>query len=75
MKLFLFSLLLIVITACTDNDCGFDFAADQIRFADSAEKNGIKYYLYTRTVGFQEKNVFFELFDEKPIDYNTKFYR
>jgi hypothetical protein len=66
MRLLFASILLLAIVGCDNNDCNFDIAEDQIRFADSIDKNGKTYYLYTRTVGFQEKTVFFELFDMKP---------
>jgi hypothetical protein len=65
LKLLPLSIFLMAIAACS-NDCDFDIAEDQIRFADSIKKDGKTYFLYTRTVGFQEKTVFFELFDLKP---------
>lgn len=39
----------------------------QLHLADSLERNGKTYFLYTRTTGFQEKQVFFELYDQQPI--------
>jgi hypothetical protein len=65
MRLLFASILLLAIAGC-DNDCSFEIAADQIRFADSIDENGKTYYLYTRTTGFQDKIVFFELFDMQP---------
>jgi hypothetical protein len=57
----------LVITGCSEDECGgFDIATDQIRFADSIEENGKTYYLYTRTTGWHEKIVFFQLYDNKP---------
>ncbi len=59
--IFLFSLV-----SC-DKNCSFDIAGDQLRFADSIEKNSKTYYLYTRTTGWNDKVVFFELYDKEPI--------
>ncbi len=54
----------LLVAAC-DKNC-FDIASDQLRFADTLEKNDKTYHLYTRTTGFQEKVVFFELYEKKP---------
>ncbi|PCH59480.1 MAG: hypothetical protein COC05_06785 [Gammaproteobacteria bacterium] len=57
-----------LITACDSNDCrfGFGVAADQLRLADTINNNNKTYYLYTRTTGWNDKIVFFELYDQKP---------
>jgi len=54
------------ITACDPNDCHFDIAGDQLRLADTINDNNKTYYLYTRTTGWNDKIVFFELYDQKP---------
>ncbi len=51
---------------CDYNDCSFDIAGDQLRLADSIEQNNKTYYLYTRTTGWQEKVIYFELYDKEP---------
>ena len=56
--------LSLLLFACNSNDCGFPL--DQIRFADKAEADGEKFYLYTRTVGWQNKTIFFELYNTEP---------
>ncbi|PCH59479.1 MAG: hypothetical protein COC05_06780 [Gammaproteobacteria bacterium] len=57
-----------LITACGQNECGFGFggAADQLRLVDTINDNNKTYYLYTRTVGWHKKTIFFELYDKKP---------
>jgi len=57
-----------LITACGQNECGFGIhiAGDQLKLADTINDNNKTYYLYTRTTGWQEKTVFFELYDQKP---------
>jgi hypothetical protein len=59
-------LLILFLTACSAEDC-FDIASDQLKFSDSVGYQGKTYYLYTRTTGFQEKVVYFELYDGEPI--------
>jgi hypothetical protein len=54
------------IISCKQNDCK-EPLIDTINYHDSTEKSGIKYYLYSRTTGFQEKVVFFELYNKKPV--------
>jgi hypothetical protein len=59
--------MFLVVTACSEDECGgFEIAADQIRFADSIEENGITYYLYTKTTGWHDKIIYFQLYDNKP---------
>ena len=67
-KFILFSMLLFL-SACGSEDC-FDIASDQLRFADSIVYDGKEYHLYTRTSGWQEKIVYFELYESKPT-YNN----
>ena len=55
-----------LLAACSDDDCSFDIAGDQLRLADSTEIGNKTYYLYTRTTGWNDKVVFFELYDTKP---------
>jgi hypothetical protein len=56
----------LLLVSCEQNDCKGPLI-DTINFHDSTEKSGIKYYLYSRTTGFQEKVVFFELYNKKPL--------
>ncbi|PCH59950.1 MAG: hypothetical protein COC05_05725, partial [Gammaproteobacteria bacterium] len=55
-----------LITACDPYGCSFDIAGDQLRLADTINDNNKTYYLYTRTTGWNDKIVFFELYDKKP---------
>ncbi|MBL1433712.1 MAG: hypothetical protein COB94_009785 [Gammaproteobacteria bacterium] len=57
-----------LITACGQNKCGFgiNIAADQLRLADTINDNNKTYYLYTRTTGWTDKTIFFELYDKEP---------
>ena len=64
-KLITLILLISLISAC--DNCAFGIASDQLRPADTIEMNNTTYYLYTRTVGWQEKTVFFELYAEEPV--------
>ena len=58
----IFSSLLLF--GCSKDECGFPL--DQIRFADKIQINKETYYLYTRTVGWHNKVVFFELYSAEP---------
>ncbi len=53
-----------VITGCSNSDC---IIKPQLHLADRKTQDGKIYYLYTRTSGFQEKQVFFEVYDEEPV--------
>lgn len=63
-KTFILLILSSSLGAC--NNCEFDIASDQLRPADTIDINNTTYYLYTRTIGWQEKTVFFELYKEEP---------
>jgi hypothetical protein len=66
-KVFFVTLIFCLLVACDSSDCNLGMAADQLRLADTIEKNDKAYYLYTRTTGWNDKVVFFELYDEKPL--------
>ncbi len=65
LKISIIVIFLLSLLSC-DKNCSFDIASDQIRFADSIEVDAKTYYLYTRTSGWHEKVVFFELYDKEP---------
>ena len=67
LKLIQYSVLVIFLflqAACSKNDCETQW--DQVKYADSIEFNGKTYFLYTRTTGWHNKVVFFELYDVEP---------
>lgn len=64
MKAFILALMTLLLFGCQSDDC--DFVLDQIRYADKAEVDGETFYLYTRTVGWHNKVVFFELYNTEP---------
>jgi len=58
----LFSLSILV--SCTStNDC---FVADIVEEARTVELQNNKYFLYLRTSGFNDKEFFYELYDQLP---------
>jgi|GEM_PF-3304817 len=59
------SLVVLHLSACSSDSC-FDFASDQLKLADSVVHKDQVYYLYVRTSGFQEKVIYFEIFDAIP---------
>ncbi len=75
MDLFIFMyrfllLAIILLAGCHSNDCGFPL--DQIRYSDKAQHNKKTFYLYTRTTGWHNKVVFFELYDSEPTFDNCR---
>jgi hypothetical protein len=62
---FLISLIVLVLSSgCSADDCGFPL--DQVRYADQIQVEEKNYYLYTRTKGWHNKVIFFELYDTEP---------
>lgn len=57
--------LLLILGACSSNGCE-DLVLDSFKHQDKTIISGKEYHLYSRTTGFQEKVVFFELYEEKP---------
>lgn len=55
----------LLITACSNEGCK-DPIIDDVRFADSIRYDNSDFYLYTRTTGWNDKAVYFELYAEKP---------
>ena len=53
--------------ASCDQNCGSEIASDQLRYADSIERNNKTYYLYTLTTGWHDKAVYIQLYNKKPI--------
>lgn len=64
-KIIILSLLLIL-GACSSDACK-ELVLDSFKHQDTSVISGKEYYLYSRTTGFQEKVVFFELYEEKLI--------
>lgn len=60
----LFSAVVFGLIACNAPECT---VSPQLHLADTLQYKGTTYFLYTRTTGFQEKQVFFELYDKQPI--------
>ena len=54
----------LLLFGCNSNDC--EFPLDQIKYADKVDHNGKIFYLYTRTVGWHNKVIFFEVYDSEP---------
>ena len=65
-KYIIFSIVSLNLFACS-NECAVEIAGHQVRLADTIELNDSTYYLYTRTTGWQEKIIYFELYDSQPI--------
>ncbi len=67
MKMKVISLMLayLTIAACSNQGCE-DSIVDDVRLADSIVFEGTEYYLYMRTTGWNDKAVYFELYDQKP---------
>jgi len=55
----------LLIAACSAEGCQ-DPIIDDVRFADSIRYENSDFYLYTRTTGWNDKAVYFELYKEKP---------
>jgi len=53
------------VSACSNEACK-DILVDDVRFADSINYNNADYYLYTRTTGWNDKAIYFELYAQKP---------
>lgn len=59
------ALLFISLLSCTaNNDCN---TADSVKQIKSYDVNSHAYFIYVRTSGFHEKEVFFELYDNVPV--------
>lgn len=63
-------LIIILITLCClfscGNNCDSEIASDQLKFADSMKVDSRTYYLYTLTTGWNDKAVYFQLYDMQP---------
>lgn len=57
----------IFVTACDDSQSACNGMADQFLFGDSISHDGVDYYLYFRTSGFQDKSIVFEVYDSEPV--------
>lgn len=65
MKLNLIFILVGLIVACsTDNSCA---VADTVSLIKEINIKNNRYYIYSRVSGFQEKEIFYEMFSKKPI--------
>jgi len=63
-----FSTLTTGLAGCQSTGCDGDaLGQDQIRLLDSLQEGDKTWHLYTRTTGFQDKAVFFELYDAAPV--------
>ncbi len=58
--------ILFFISSCSSKDCE-ELVLDSVKYHDTAIWFGKKYYLYSRTTGWQEKVVFFELYEQEPV--------
>ena len=63
-KALIFSAVLFL-SACHFDGC-INIASDQLKPADSIIHQGKSYFLYTRTSGWHEKVVYFELYEREP---------
>ena len=55
------------LSGCMSTTCDGDaLGKQQIKLLDRMDRDGKTYHLYARTTGFQEKVVFFELYDQAP---------
>jgi len=65
LKLNIIVLLAGLIVACsTDNSCA---VADNVSLIKEINIKNNQYYIYSRVSGFQEKEVFYEMFTKKPV--------
>jgi hypothetical protein len=55
---------LLLLSCTTNNDC---LPADSIKQIKSFDVNRHAYFVYVRISGFQEKEIFFELYDNVPV--------
>ncbi len=67
LKISIIVLTLLFLFASCDKNCSSEIASDQLRFADSIERDNKIYYLYTLTTGWNDKAVYFQLYEQKPI--------
>jgi hypothetical protein len=63
-KFSIFSTILLLFSGCSADDCGFPL--DQVRYTDKIQDEKITYYLFTRTTGWHDKVIIFELYDAEP---------
>ena len=66
MKIIAVLLSLIIISACSSEGCK-ELVLDTVKYHDTATEFGKEYHLYSRTTGWQDKVIFFELYKAKPI--------
>ncbi len=59
-------LVVLFLAACSPKACD-ELFLDTINYHDSAIYSKHKYFLYSRTTGWHEKVVFFELYKENPV--------
>lgn len=64
-KSILIASTLVFISSCSEKGCE-DLVLDTIKFHDTITTDERTYYLYSRTTGWQEKVVFFELYEKEP---------
>jgi len=57
----------IAVTACEDSKSACGGMPDYLLFGDKVSHDGVDYYLYFRTSGFQDKVTFFLVYDSKPV--------
>ncbi len=62
--LIIFSVVLFI-TSCSSKACK-ELILDAVKLHDTATHSGQTYYLYSRTTGWHEKVVFFELYEKSP---------
>jgi len=65
MKVISLMLACLTMAACSNQGCE-EPIVDDVRLADSIVFENTEYYLYTRTTGWNDKAVYFELYDQKP---------
>jgi len=58
-------LFFVFISACSTDTCD-EMLIDSIHYHDSVMHSDQQYFLYSRTTGWHDKVVFFELYNEKP---------
>lgn len=59
------ALSFLLLLSCTANtDC---FTADSVKQIKSFDVNSHAYFVYVRVTGFQEKETYFELYDNVPV--------
>lgn len=59
-------LLIFILFRVNWSGCAGGMPSETSRFVDSVKYNDEIYYLYARTTGFQEKIIYFELYEAKP---------